>query len=271
MPPKRPDPNAGRDISFTRRDFSAEERNFFLYRTVFILANIGIPEIDDITNPKKDVLLHKSGSISDADVNKMIWMVCNFAEYLERSRNKEEFIGELDTAYKTYLAEQSPPNIAVIAKSIATLLARVFVAIQMRVNLGSGGGAGAAAAALTKEVEATAAAKAELTKEVEATAAALTKKVAEAQVHAEVPAEAVAAAVAAAAVQEGEAAGKAAGNALVQSIVKEAVMTQTGGVPARELSARVQKMNAKIAEAAAAREEKKKKQQQKKQQKETTN
>ena len=115
MPPKRPDPNAGRDISFTRRDFSAEERNFFLYRTVFILVNIGIPGIDEIIKPTITDLLKKPGKITDEQVNKMIWMVCNFAQYLERETDASNFIKLLDTQYAEAANAHSPP-ISDIAK-----------------------------------------------------------------------------------------------------------------------------------------------------------
>ena len=245
MPPKRPDPNAGRDISFTRRDFSAEERNFFLYRTVFILVNIGIPGIDKIIKPTITDLLKKPGKITDEQVNKMIWMVCNFAQYLEPATDARNFIQLLDNQYAE-AAKAQPTPISNIAKSIATLIARVFVAIQMRVNLGIGGGA--AEATGTAE-EAKAAKEAKAAAEAAAAAAAAAAEEAKAATLAE----AAEAAEAGAAAEAGEKAGADAAEEVVQSIIEPVLPLPTPPVSAvREPSERVKLMNAKIAEADAA-------------------
>jgi hypothetical protein len=134
---------AGRDTSFHTREFTTEETNFFLYRTVFLYVCFGIPGIermlgiDDIHQ-----LLVKTGyGINDEQVKKMIWVVCNFNHYLteinanDKSTNAD-FIQLLISQYE--LRERIDTRTSQdIATSIATLVVRVFVAFQMRINLGN--------------------------------------------------------------------------------------------------------------------------------------
>ena len=129
---------AGRDISFHKRDFTPEETNFFLYRTVFLYVCFGIPGIDRLLGVTIDALLLPNGGITDMQVKKMIWVVCNFNHYLTLPEitTKEQFIQSLNYAYVTP-GRQDTRDPQEIAKSIATLVVRVFVAFQMRINLGN--------------------------------------------------------------------------------------------------------------------------------------
>ena len=129
---------AGRDITFYKRDFTSDESNFFLYRTEFLYVCFGIPGIEQMLGVTVNQLLDKNGTISDEQVKKMIWVVCNFNYYLTNgaSGTKEEFIQTLINAY-VHHGRQDTHDPEEIAKSIATLVVRVFVAFQMRINLGN--------------------------------------------------------------------------------------------------------------------------------------
>lgn len=131
---------AGRDITFYKRDFTPQESNTFLYRTVFLYVCFGIPGIErmlDINNINE--LLNPNVKISDDQVKKMIWVVCNFNHFLTNigaDSTKEQFIQSLNDAYDNP-NRQDTRHPEEIAKSIATLVVRVFVAFQMRINLGN--------------------------------------------------------------------------------------------------------------------------------------
>ena len=148
-PPVAGTNTAGRDITFHIRDFSREESNFFLYRTVFLYVCFGIPGIERMLDVTIGQLLRPNGNISDEQVKKMIWVVCHFNHFLSQSGNDAVvFINMLIDRYSQ--VSSVVDNISVpqeIAKSIATLVVRVFVAFQMRINLGDGVAAPAGAQA----------------------------------------------------------------------------------------------------------------------------
>jgi hypothetical protein len=129
---------AGRDITFYKRNFSSDESNFFLYRTEFLYVCFGIPGIEHMLGVTINELLDKNGTITGEQVEKMIWVVCNFNYYLTSgaSGTKEAFIQSLIDAYNSP-GRQDTRDPEEIAKSIATLVVRVFVAFQMRINLGN--------------------------------------------------------------------------------------------------------------------------------------
>ena len=131
---------AGRDISFHKRDFTSDESNFFLYRTVFLYVCFGIPGIEHMLEVNIESLLTTNGTIADEKVKKMIWVVCNFNHYLTNIgpeiHTKELFINSLSSAYDIP-GRRDTRDPEEIAKSIATLVVRVFVAFQMRINLGN--------------------------------------------------------------------------------------------------------------------------------------
>jgi hypothetical protein len=83
-------------------------------------------------------LLTTNGTIADEKVKKMIWVVCNFHHYLTTSElgTNVEFIQLLISQYAD-INRQDTRVPEEIAKSIATLVVRVFVAFQMRINLGN--------------------------------------------------------------------------------------------------------------------------------------
>jgi hypothetical protein len=134
---------AGRDITFYKRDFSRDESNFFLYRTVFLYVCFGIPGIEGMLLEGVNINIHQllllNGKITDEQVKKMIWVVCNFNHYLSHPRitSAGEFVDLLTREYPNPSRHDTPDSIE-IAKSIATLVVRVFVAFQMRINLGDG-------------------------------------------------------------------------------------------------------------------------------------
>ena len=130
---------AGRDITFYKRDFTPEESNFFLYRTEFLYVCFGIPGIEGMLGVNIRELLLLNGTLNDDQVKKMIWVVCNFNHYLSNPilySNKETFISLLVSEYSNE-DRHNAQNPEEIAKSIATLVVRVFVAFQMRINLGN--------------------------------------------------------------------------------------------------------------------------------------
>lgn len=131
---------AGRDITFYKRDFRPDESNFFLYRTVFLYVCFGIPGIELMLNVNINDLLLLNGRLVDDQVKKMIWVVCNFNHYLTNTgpeiTTKELFINSLIRAYDIP-GRRDTRDLEEIAKSIATLVVRVFVAFQMRINLGN--------------------------------------------------------------------------------------------------------------------------------------
>ena len=130
---------AGRDITFYKRDFTPEESNFFLYRTEFLYVCFGIPGIEGMLGVNIRELLLLNGTLNDDQVKKMIWVVCNFNHYLSNPNlysNKETFISLLVSEYSNE-DRHNAQNPEEIAKSIATLVVRVFVAFQMRINLGN--------------------------------------------------------------------------------------------------------------------------------------
>jgi hypothetical protein len=114
---------------------------------VFLYVCFGIPGIEGMFLEGVNIhqLLLLNGNITDEQVKKMIWVVCNFNHYLTNigaDSNKEQFIQSLNDAYDNPNRDYTPNSIE-IAKSIATLVVRVFVAFQMRINLGDGDGAAA--------------------------------------------------------------------------------------------------------------------------------
>jgi hypothetical protein len=140
-PPVAGTNTAGRDISFHIRDFTPDESNYFLYRTVFLYVCFGIPGIEGMLQVTTiHDLLRPNGNISDEQVKRMIWVVCNFNHFLSQSGNDAgEFIDMLIRGWQDGTAGRVDNRIPQeIAKSIATLVVRVFVAFQMRINLGDG-------------------------------------------------------------------------------------------------------------------------------------
>ncbi len=135
---------AGRDISFHIRNFTQNESNYFLYRTVFLYVCFGIPGIQTMLDLTIDRLLQKNGQITDEQVKKMIWVVCNFNHYLSNLSNygnissAGEFIDLLINQYYNNHDRHDTHDSLEIAESIATLVVRVFVAFQMRINLRDG-------------------------------------------------------------------------------------------------------------------------------------
>ncbi len=88
-----------------------------------------------------NTLLDKTGYINDEEVHKMIWVVCYFEKYLMEfpGDNSDEFISFLSSKYTSYVmystySVYSIPSIDIIAKSIATLAIRVFIAFQTKIN-----------------------------------------------------------------------------------------------------------------------------------------
>ena len=149
---------AGRDITFYKRDFSPDEGNTFLYRTVFLYVCFGIPGIERMLGNDINELLNPNVKINDDQVKKMIWVVCNFNHYLTNigaDSTKEQFIQLLIDAYDN-ANRQDTRDPQEIAKSIATLVVRVFVAFQMRINLGNDASVVAPAAQRVEDVIATA-------------------------------------------------------------------------------------------------------------------
>ena len=127
---------AGRDITFYKRDFSPDESNFFLYRTEFLYVCFGIPGIEDMLGVTISELLLLNGTLNDAQVKKMIWVVCNFNHYLSNigDANYITFIQNLSDGYDT--KTMYTRNSHEIAKSIATLVVRVFTAFKLKINQG---------------------------------------------------------------------------------------------------------------------------------------
>ena len=128
----------GRDINYQRRQFTSDESNFFLYRTVFLYVCFGIHGIEPIleTNIQELLALNRYGTITDRQVKKMCWVVYHFEEYLHDSASYDEFIFKLSACPDDPdLGTMNNPN--TFAKSIATLAVRVFVAFQMRINIGN--------------------------------------------------------------------------------------------------------------------------------------
>ena len=133
---------AGRNTSFHTRTFTSEESNFFLFRTVFLYVFFGFEGIETMfprggTTITINTLLNKTGIITDDEVKKMIWVVCMLETFLNNSQDGETavfFISKLNDAYIQTRGIYPIPDIAVIAKSIATLVIRVFIAFQNRIN-----------------------------------------------------------------------------------------------------------------------------------------
>ena len=133
---------AGRKSGFHTRTFEQRESNFFLFRTWFLYVFFGIEGIGTMFPRGRgmitiDTLLIKTGVIEDEEVKKMIWVVCNLETYLNDSSDEEtvdSFIERFNGAYIGTTGIYPIPSIEVIAKSIATLVVRVFIAFQNRIN-----------------------------------------------------------------------------------------------------------------------------------------
>ena len=133
---------AGRKSGFHTRTFEPNESNFFLFRTWFLYVFFGIEGIGTMFPRGRemitiDTLLIKTGVIEDEEVKKMIWVVCNLEHYLDGSPDDEtleRFISRLNDDYTLIGGIYPIPTIEVIAKSIATLVVRVFIAFQTKIN-----------------------------------------------------------------------------------------------------------------------------------------
>ena len=132
----------GRSENYIPPTFHPNERNTYLFRSLFVFVYIGIG-IDVVTgfigiNIVDHLLDKRSHVITDESVIKIIWLVCNFEHILETSHIKDQFINNLTQQWQTDRATFMKQRFRVegryrpenISKSIATLTARVFASFQ---------------------------------------------------------------------------------------------------------------------------------------------
>ena len=143
---------SGRDREYVPPTFHENERNTYLFRSLFLFAyiGIGIDIVEGFIGIPINTLLNKSSHpITDEHVRKMIWLILNFKRILERDDSvyvlthfNSEWIRVQGTFMKVanigqQQQQQQQQQQIQISESISTLTVRVFAWFQ-RENLTPG-------------------------------------------------------------------------------------------------------------------------------------